>query len=153
MKWLEHKIPPPLVCALFISLAFMAKINNIGIFREGKMFDIWVALPLGAGVIVMVLGIWEFKRAKTTVDPIHPDKATDLVTSGIFRITRNPMYVGMILLLIAATFYVGTWIGFLCAFLSAIYLNYFQIKPEEKAIEQIFGENYVQYKKRVRRWL
>ncbi|TRY29747.1 isoprenylcysteine carboxylmethyltransferase family protein [Aliiglaciecola sp. M165] len=153
VKWLEHKIPPPLVCAFFISMAAIAKSNDVGVFREAKSFDIWVALPFLTGIGVIVLGIWEFKRANTTVDPINPKKASVLVTSGIFKFTRNPMYVGMILFLISATFYLGTWIGFLSTFASGVYLTHFQIKPEEKIIENLFGQAYTDYKSRVRRWL
>ena len=153
MKALELKIPPVLVVAIFAGLTALARHYDMWMFRYPKVFDAWVVIPLGIGFIVAVLGIIEFKKAHTTVDPINPEKASNLVDGGIFRFTRNPMYVGLILGLIALTMYMGTWLGLVSAAFCAGYLTRFQIIPEERVIESLFGDAYRQYKNNVRRWI
>jgi protein-S-isoprenylcysteine O-methyltransferase Ste14 len=153
MTWLELRVPPVIVVVFFAALTALAKKCDIGVFRASKQFDLWVMLPMALGIIVIVLGIVEFKRSQTTVDPMHPDKTSNLVTSGIFARTRNPMYLGMLLLMISGTIYAGSWIGFICSIGLGLYLNQFQIKPEERVIEGIFGQAYLDYKQRVRRWI
>lgn len=153
MKWLELKIPPPLVLMIFGILTAVAMKSEIGIFREYKQWDAWVLVPLTLAFIVIVWGVIEFRRARTTVDPHRPNKASKLVTSGIFNYTRNPMYLGMVLMMLSATFYLGSWIGFLSCIGQILYLTQFQIKPEEKVIEGLFGQAYIEYKSSVRRWI
>ncbi len=111
-----------------------------------------VLQPLRGG-IVSTTGARAFRRVRTTVNPLHPERASSMVTSGIFRFTRNPMYVGIALVLL----------GFFLAFgaLSAIlglpafvgYITRFQILPEERILEAKFGSAYAAYRARVRRWL
>lgn len=153
MKSLELKIPPVFVVAIFAGLTALARYYGVLMFRNPKVFDLWVIVPLGIGFTVTLLGIIEFKKAHTTVDPTNPDKASNLVNSGIFKFTRNPMYVGMIFSLIALASYMGTWFGFVSAALCAGYLTRFQIIPEERVIESLFGDAYRQYKNNVRRWI
>jgi protein-S-isoprenylcysteine O-methyltransferase Ste14 len=106
-----------------------------------------------SGMLVAFAGIWEFRKAKTTIDPTKPEKASYLVSGGIYRVTRNPMYLGMQLIIIAAIFKFGNYYGFIALPFFILYITQFQIKPEERIIEIIFGEEYVLYKKKVRRWL
>lgn len=150
---LELKIPPVFVVAMFAGLTTLARYCDVWMFRYPKSFDLWVMVPVGIGFLIASAGILEFKKAHTTVDPINPEKASNLVDGGIFRFTRNPMYVGMILSLIALAIYMGTWFGFVSALLCAAYLTRFQIIPEERAIENLFGDTYRQYKDNVRRWI
>ena len=103
--------------------------------------------------MVALAGIWEFRKAKTTINPTSPEKASYLVSGGIYRVTRNPMYLGMQFILIATIFKFGNYYGFIALPLFILYITQFQIKPEERIIEKIFGEEYCQYKKKVRRWL
>jgi len=152
-KGLELKIPPVFVVAICAGLTALARHYDVWMFRYPKLFDLWVIIPLAIGFTVALLGIIEFKKAQTTVDPTNPEKASNLVDGGIFKFTRNPMYVGMILGLIALAFYMGTWFGFVSALLCAIYLTRFQIIPEERVIENLFGDAYKQYKNSVRRWI
>jgi protein-S-isoprenylcysteine O-methyltransferase Ste14 len=106
-----------------------------------------------SGMLVAFAGIWKFRKAKTTIDPTKPEKASYLVSGGIYRVTRNPMYLGMQLIIIAAIFKFGNYYGFIALPFFILYITQFQIKPEERIIERIFGEEYVLYKKKVRRWL
>jgi protein-S-isoprenylcysteine O-methyltransferase Ste14 len=106
-----------------------------------------------SGILAAFADIWEFRKAKTTIDPTKPKKTSYLVSGGIYRITRNPMYLGMQLIIIAAIFKFGNLYSFISLPAFIFYITQFQIKPEERIIERIFGEEYILYKKKVRRWL
>ena len=95
----------------------------------------------------------EFKRARTTINPFRPENSTVLVTSGIFRITRNPMYVGLTLVLLGWAAFLSSGWGLLGPVVFALYINCFQIAPEERVLSAKFGEAYTRYTARVRRWL
>ena len=153
MKWLELKLPPAIALMLFGILTTAAMKSDIAIFRNSKQWDGWVLVPLILAFIIIGWGVLEFRRAHTTVDPHRPNKASTLVTSGIFKYTRNPMYLGMVLMMLSATFYIGSGVGFVACVALAWYLTQFQIKPEEKIIEGLFGQDYLDYTQRVRRWL
>lgn len=109
-------------------------------------------LILIAGV-VGIAGVYEFRKAKTTVNPVKPETASLVVDTGVFAYTRNPMYVALLLVIIA----IGLWWQhlsvILCGVLFVTYMNRFQIKPEERALERLFGEDYLDYKNQVRRWI
>jgi len=107
-----------------------------------------------AGVAVCALGVASFRRSQTTVDPRRPAKASALVASGVYRLSRNPMYLGFLLLLVAW----GVYLSHVPSLLlvppaMALYLNRFQIPLEEQALESRFGDEYRAYKQQVRRWL
>ena len=152
MKALELKIYPPIVLLFCLGLAYgLAHFLPILAIPS-----IWFGLHwyIGAsGVLVALAGIWEFRKAKPTISPATPDKASYLVSGGIFRVTRNPMYLGMQLIIIAVIFKLDNYYGFIAAAFFNFYITQFQIKPEERIIERIFGEEYLHYKKKVRRWL
>ena len=94
-----------------------------------------------------------FARNKTTISPLTPSETSVLKTQGMYRYSRNPMYLGLLLLIIAATIWFGTWFGIIISLLFILLMNIFQIIPEEEALLQIFGEEYLEYKKKVRRWI
>jgi protein-S-isoprenylcysteine O-methyltransferase Ste14 len=106
-----------------------------------------------AGLVVGIAGVISFRRARTTVSPITPEMASSLVVSGLYRRTRNPMYLGMLLVLSAWALFLSNPIA--CVFLPAfiLYLNKFQIEPEEAALASLFGPEFTAYKTTVRRWL
>jgi protein-S-isoprenylcysteine O-methyltransferase Ste14 len=105
------------------------------------------------GVTFCVAGVVSFKIAKTTVNPSKPDQASELVTSGVYRISRNPMYVGFAFILLGW----GVWLTSMLAILTIVgfvtYLTQFQIIPEERALTTLFGQQFTDYKAKVRRWL
>ena len=112
------------------------------------------ALLLAAcGVAAIVLGLTRFRRAGTTVDPLSPAKASALVTRGIYRRSRNPMYLGFAVILLAWAVGLSTLPGVIVVPLFVLYMNRFQIGPEERALDAVFGEEYRAYRQRVRRWL
>lgn len=153
MKCLEKRIPPPLlaaICALGIfataQLAPTVVLSSVVKYSAVGLISIF-------GIVFMATGVLSFRRAKTTVNPLNPEAATSLVTSGIYQITRIPMYVGFGLLLSAWAVYWGAFWGLGLIALFIVYLQRFQILPEEKALEALFGREFSNYKNQVRRWL
>ena len=106
-----------------------------------------------SGIVVAVAGVVEFRRAGTTVDPRVPHKAQELVTSGIFAFSRNPMYVGMVLVLIAWSIALDSWLAALVCPVFYVWIDRVQIPFEEKHIVALFGDDYTRYCQRVRRWI
>ena len=112
-----------------------------------------IALLVVVGLAFDLLGLLAFRAAQTTVNPLKPQRASALVTGGVYQVTRNPMYVGMCFLLLAWAVHLSALLPFAGPVLFALYITRFQIQPEERALIQLFGEQYVQYTARVRRWL
>lgn len=107
-----------------------------------------------AGLVISLLSVASFRRAGTTVNPLRPDGTTALVAQGIYRWSRNPMYLGIVLSLVAWGLYLAHVPALACGPLAfVVYLDRFQIGPEERALEAKFGEEYRAYKRAVRRWL
>jgi protein-S-isoprenylcysteine O-methyltransferase Ste14 len=152
MKYLELKVHPPIILILSIGMAYL-----LSRFLPSYPIPVVIMQSYGylsaLGVLVALLGIWQFRQAKTTIDPKRPDKVSNIVSSGIYRLTRNPMYLGMVLILIAAVFKFANWSGVIAIIFFICYITLFQIKPEERMIGKLFGEEYLAYKSKVRRWL
>ena len=150
---LELKIPPPAV-ALIVAVTMW----TISLLGEPLAVTAVVRAAV-AGIVAVVggafsvSGVISFRRARTTVNPTKPQAASSLVTSGVYRLTRNPMYVGLLLVLVAwAIFLSSAWtLAGPPAFL--LYITRFQIQPEERVLAAIFGTAYSNYKDKVRRWL
>ena len=114
----------------------------------------WIAAAFFTGALIIGLpAVFGFHRAKTTVNPLKPEASSALVTGGIYRWTRNPMYLAMLLLLVAWACIVANWAALAMLPLFVAYLNRFQIGPEERALQARFGGEFEQYKRTVRRWL
>jgi protein-S-isoprenylcysteine O-methyltransferase Ste14 len=105
------------------------------------------------GIGFSAAGVLAFRRARTTVNPTTPEKATALVSSGAYRITRNPMYVGLAWVLVAWAVFLSSGWALLGVVAFVLYIGRFQIAPEERALAQLFGSEYAAYRARVRRWL
>ncbi len=110
----------------------------------------WVLL--GFGALVGIIAVVQFLSNKTTLDPLHPDKTTELVTKGVYNYSRNPMYLGLLLVLLAFGLKLGNAFNTLVAAGFVSYMNKFQIKPEEETLEKKFGKEYSLYCKLTRRW-
>jgi protein-S-isoprenylcysteine O-methyltransferase Ste14 len=149
LKALETLIPPPLVTLIFaIGIYVMAQSPTPSKLRTA------IAIILAAIALVIVLaGVLAFFRARTTVNPMRPIRASSLVTSGIYRFTRNPMYLGDAILLSAWAIYLGDVFMLICLPLLMEYLNQFQIRPEERQLAEKFGSAYQDYCAKVRRWI
>ena len=153
MRWLEHRIPPPQVGLLVaVAMWFLAGVS----LRFPIAFPIRLALALvwalvGLGIAASAAAA--FRRAQTTVNPLTPDAASSLVVLGIFRHTRNPMYLGLASVLIGWAIYLAAPMTLLGPLLFAAYITRFQIIPEEQALAQNFGQAFDDYRARVRRWI
>jgi len=105
------------------------------------------------GALTCLAGVRYFRRAKTTVNPMKPESASALVASGIYRYSRNPMYLGFLLMLLGWALWLSNASALLLLPAFVLYMNRFQICPEERALLSLFGPDYMQYRARVRRWL
>ena len=105
------------------------------------------------GIAVAGMGIVSFRRAKTTVNPMKPDSSSALVVTGIYRLTRNPMYLGFLWILLGWGIFLSNTLAFLVLPGFVLYMNRFQIEPEERALTRLFGQAFVTYAKQVRRWI
>jgi protein-S-isoprenylcysteine O-methyltransferase Ste14 len=152
MKFLEHRIPPPLVALIVAVLMWWAT-------RDATPLDVPTALHWAlilacvAAAAVMPLGLREFAKVKTTFNPIKIDEASALVTGGVFGLTRNPMYVGMAALLLAWAVYLAVPWALVGPLAFVAFITRFQIMPEERVMRAKFGATYEEYAKRVRRWI
>jgi protein-S-isoprenylcysteine O-methyltransferase Ste14 len=153
MSALEHRIPPPLVCLIAaIAMWAVAYFSSPLILAWGLRWGL-IVLFLAIGFALAPPAIIAFRRIKTTVDPVHVDRATNFVVSGPFRFTRNPMYLGLTSLLLAWATYLGTPLAILGPIAFVLFITRFQIIPEERAMATKFGVEYENYRKRVRRWI
>ena len=153
MRFLELRIPPPIV-GLIIAGGMWTVAHLPPIVQFPRLGRLSVALVLGViGVAVAVGGVISFRRAATTVSPLKPETSAALVSTGIYSFTRNPMYLGMALALVAWTVYLSSVWSLLGPVLFALYITRFQIVPEERVLDRLFGASFAAYKKRVRRWL
>ena len=153
MSFLENRVPPPLIGILFGVLMQRLSTLSSGIEWSDTLRVLIASVIVSLGGLFCLIGVLAFRRAKTTVNPLKPDDATSLVTSGIYQVSRNPMYVGFALFLVAFGVYLSAPLSFVGVIGFILYMNQFQIKPEERAMEEVFGEEFVIYKSKVRRWL
>jgi protein-S-isoprenylcysteine O-methyltransferase Ste14 len=105
------------------------------------------------GFITGILGVVTFARAKTTVNPTKPQSSSSLVSWGVYRVTRNPMYLGGLFILTGWAMFLSTPVVFLFLPGYILYINRFQIVPEERVLTSLFGAEFIAYKSRARRWL
>ncbi|MFT7524927.1 MAG: protein-S-isoprenylcysteine O-methyltransferase Ste14 [Arenicella sp.] len=133
-------------------MRLLAEIESVSSFDfELKL---WLAsLLVLIGLAFMVAGVARFRKAQTTIDPLNPEKAEQLVVTGVFCLSRNPMYLGMALIAIAWAIYLANPWSFIGVLGFVLFINRFQITPEERAMDKLFGDQYAKFKATVRRWL
>ena len=153
MRWLEHRIPPPIVGAL-------AALGMWWLARQSAPPSLPFGVRVGLAVVLVLIGLAflapagaAFRRARTTVNPLKPEAASALVVAGVYRFTRNPMYVGFAALLLAWAAWLAAPLALLGPAVFVAYLTRFQILPEERALRERFGESFEAYCRQVRRWL
>lgn len=154
MKSLELKVPP--VAQVIVTAAAMAGVSTkvapaLKFSLKGS-----AALAMGLGTIGLgsaILGVTQFKKAQTTPNPQALEKVSSLVTSGVYQYSRNPMYVGLVLILFSWALYLSHFLAFLLLPIFILYMIRFQIQPEERMLAQKFGKAYQVYKAKVRRWV
>lgn len=153
MQALELKIPPVVLVALF-ALAMWLLAPLVPSLLVPQSWRLVLAGTFAAsGVAIALSGVLAFRRANTTVDPRVPEQSSSLVIRGIYRYSRNPMYVGFLLLLVALGFYLMSAAALALLPLFVLYMNQFQIAPEERYLLDKFGADYQAYTQQVRRWL
>jgi protein-S-isoprenylcysteine O-methyltransferase Ste14 len=153
LKRLELRVPPPLVGGTVALLMWLGAklVPAAGFPLPGKG-----ALAIALTTIGLCLGLvayFQFRAAGTTVHPTKPQESSALVVRGIYRMTRNPMYLGMLLILLGWAVWLANAVAFVLLPLFVVYLNRFQIAPEERALEARFGAAFADYARAVRRWL
>ena len=153
MNALELKVPP-LILVLLLALAMW--------FTAMQLPSLAITLPWrhglaatvsSVGILFLLAGMYSFQKAKTTLNPSKPAAASSVVASGIYRVSRNPMYVGFLLALTGWATWLSHPLPFLLLPIFVAYMNCFQISPEERALSAKVGDEYDRYKQHVRRWL
>ena len=150
---MKQRIPPP---ALMLLAAFAMWALNHWMPLAAWLTRPWNrmgALPVSLGIAVIVAALLRFRQVETTTNPMDPAKATHLVTEGVFRFSRNPMYLGLLLSLIGWALWLGSASPWIIPPLFVLAINSLQIIPEERILGQLFGPDYQAYRRRVARWM
>jgi protein-S-isoprenylcysteine O-methyltransferase Ste14 len=150
---LDTAIPPP-VAMLLAGAAMWAVAHASPAFAYALPLGMPIAIVIGiAGLLCNLLPKLRFRRVGTTVNPMHPQAARRLVIDGLHRYSRNPMYLGQLLLLVAWAIFLANGLAMTLPPIFALYITRFQIQPEERALAARFGDAYAAYRREVRRWL
>ena len=148
---MKTKIPPPIIALVMIGLIYLSSLLIVPTtFNYQNLLSILVLIM---GLACVLPSFRLFARYETTISPLTPSDTAALVTEGMYRYSRNPMYLGLLLITIASTIWFGTWLGIIINIVFIFLINFLQIIPEEEALLEIFGEEYEEYKKHVRRWV
>ncbi|HEX6439024.1 MAG TPA: isoprenylcysteine carboxylmethyltransferase family protein [Candidatus Binatia bacterium] len=153
MRVLVLKVPPLAVGVLLAALMWLVSRAMPAlsfVFPGRKSLALSFAIT---GAMIIIVGVASFRRAKTTINPMKPESSSSLVVSGIYKFSRNPMYLGFLLVLVGWAVFLSNALAFIFLPVFICYMNRFQIEPEEKALAGKFGQEFVDYKSRVRRWL
>jgi len=150
---LELRIPPDVVWVLVAGLMWLASTVT-------PKLTLPSAVRIAAGATLTVLGVLAMasaraalSRADTTWLPMTPARTRRLVTSGVYRVSRNPIYLGMMLVLLGLAVLLTSPAALLVSAVFVLFLDLFQIAPEERALAAAFGREYVEYRAHVRRWI
>jgi protein-S-isoprenylcysteine O-methyltransferase Ste14 len=155
IKSLELLIPPPVWLVLCAALAYgLAKLDGLlglALLPQALLLLRWPLLLVAS--FIAVISLLGFIRKHTTINPHHPERSQHLVLGGLYRVSRNPMYLSLLLLLLVWCLHLQSYSALLSCGLFMFLLTHFQIKPEERALARHFGERYLQYCRRTRRWI
>jgi protein-S-isoprenylcysteine O-methyltransferase Ste14 len=152
LERLELRVPPPLLSLLTALMMWLGARNSLPYFQPSWIRPAAIAL----GVLGIAIDLWAIRtmrRARTTVNPMHPAKASALVTTGIFAVSRNPIYLGSLLVLTAFALHLWQPQAFVAVPVWAAWIQRFQIVPEERALRAAFGESFSAYCTATRRWI
>ena len=146
-------IPPPIQALLSAIMMWLISRYFLQANFSLTVINVFALVFLIIAAIIIILSINKFRETKTTISPLKLNKTSSLVSNGIYRYTRNPMYLGLLLMLFSSDLFLKNFISFLILPLFILSITKNQILPEEEALENIFGEKYKNYKKKVRRWI
>jgi protein-S-isoprenylcysteine O-methyltransferase Ste14 len=153
MQWLDLKVPPLLVWLVFAGAMFGVAHVAPGIsYTLPARFALALALVVLGGAVALA-GVVAFRSKRTTVNPLTPGASSSVVSSGVYRVSRNPMYLGFLLALAGWALYLSNAGAVLLLSAFVAYLTQYQIKPEERALLAKFGPEFEQYMARARRWV
>ena len=145
------KIPPPILVLILITSNY---------FSQNRLEFIYLPYKYSTSVLILLVGslilinpVFKFIKSKTTVNPVKFKKVNKLVTSGIYKYSRNPMYLGMILIIISTSIFYLNYFSVVTPFIFYFWINRFQIKREEIFLKEKFGEEYLSYMSKTRRWI
>ena len=148
---METKIPPPVVTLIFgFAIYLSRKIFPEIEIQYASFFGMFLLL---LGFFILISAVKLFRNDKTTVNPLSPEQATKLVTNGIFKLSRNPMYLGMAVILASVAVFFNIIGGIIFMALFCLYITKFQIIPEEKAMNELFAQDFERYMQATRRWI
>ena len=153
MQALELKVPPVPLTAIFAAAMFGLSLlsPSANFVLPGSKFASLGLVLLGA--VIALAGVWAFRASKTTVNPLTPSAAATIVSTGVYRFSRNPIYLGFLLVLAAWAAYLSNALAVMLLPTFVAYVNRFQIKPEERALLAKFGARFSEYMAAVRRWV
>jgi protein-S-isoprenylcysteine O-methyltransferase Ste14 len=150
---LELKIPPVIVL-LVLAIMMWISAKNFPFLTLNFDFNVVIAAVVAVfGCGMVMVGSHSFHRVGTTVNPMKPEATTSLVMEGVYRFTRNPIYLGLAMILSSWGVYLSNLSSLIFVCLFIIYMNHFQIRPEERMLHKLFGARFERYKHQVRRWL
>ena len=148
---MNNKIHPPIVTLISGLAIYLSR--NLLPNRHGLILDFFSVLLLICGIVIIYTAFLSFKNHRTTINPLNLTKTSSLVNTGVFKYTRNPMYLGMVFILLSIALKFNLYGGLIIILLFFFFITKFQIIPEEKAMEKLFGQKFKIYKKKTRRWL
>ena len=152
-RLLELRVPPVVLTLVAALLMWLVARMTPGFEWPGRLRVIVAATLCAGGIAVAIVAVREFRAARTTVNPLQPAAVSSMVRSGIYRHTRNPMYLGLLLVLAAWSVWLASPAAMAVLPVVAVYLDRFQIVPEERALAARFAREFDEYQRSVRRWL
>ena len=148
---MNNKIPPPIVTFICgLAIYFSKSFFNQFLSYSNNIISLFLLI---LGLLVFLSAVKSFRRQKTTVNPLEPRQASSLVTSGIFKFSRNPMYLGMLIILLSLSCKFNLIGGMIISLFFSIFITKFQIIPEEAAMNELFGNEFIDYSNKTRRWI
>ena len=148
---MNNRIPPPIVTFICgITIYYSKSFFNQFLSYSNNRISIFLLI---LGLFVFISAVRSFRKQKTTVNPLAPKQASSLVVSGIFKYSRNPMYLGMLIVLLSISFKFNLIGGIITSLFFYVFITKFQIIPEEVAMNELFGDQFIDYSKKTRRWI
>ena len=148
---MNNRIPPPIVTFICgITIYYSKSFFNDFLSYSNNRISLFLLI---LGLFVFISAVRSFRKQKTTVNPLAPKQASSLVVSGIFKYSRNPMYLGMLIVLLSISFKFNLIGGIITSLFFFVFITKFQIIPEEVAMNELFGDQFIDYTKKTRRWV
>ena len=150
---MKTRVPPPIYLILFGVLMWLVARSPYAYIVDIPFRKTAAAIIFAAAIVIDVVALRQFRASSTTFSPLRPDKSSALVTHGIYQYTRNPMYVGLLLMLIAWALVLGSPSNILLLAGFVVTITLMQIRPEEEALQSLFPDEFEKYRRSVRRWI